>query len=80
MLPIVVLLLGVAALWFAWKLSGAHVKTQPELTDTSQAQRTQEVEHSSHAQRTNHMPFSSFVESAKGISTPWRVNAYTAVM
>ena len=80
MLHIVALIAGIAALWFVWKLSGVQEKFQPELLDQSQAKRTQEVEHSSHEQRTNHMPFSSFVEAAKGISTPWRVNAYTAVM
>lgn len=79
MLHIVALLIGIAVLWFAWNVSGAQEKFQPELLDRTQAQRTQEVEHSSHEQRTNHMPFMSFVESATGVATPWRVNAYTAV-
>jgi hypothetical protein len=80
MLHIAALIAGAVVLWAAWTMSGAQEKFQPELLDRSQAKRTQEVEHSSHAQRTNHMPFSSFVEAAKGIATPWRVNAYTAVM
>jgi len=77
--PMLVLLLGVAALLYAWKSSGAQEKFQPEMLDRTQAKLTQEVEHSSHEQRTNHMPFMSFVEAAAGVSTPFRVNAYTAV-
>jgi len=79
MLPIVVLLLGVAALYVAWTMSGAQTKLQPEMLDRTQDMLTQEVENSSHDQRTNHMPFMSFVEAASGVSTPFRVNAYTAV-
>ena len=79
MLPIIVLLVGVAALWAAWNMSGAQEKFQPEMLDRSQAKLTQEVEHSSHEQRTNHMPFMSFVEAATGVPTPFRINAYTAV-
>jgi hypothetical protein len=80
MLHIVALLVAVGVLAYVWKISGAQEKFQPELRDTSQDQRTQEVEHSSYAQRTNHMPGMSFVEAATGLSTPFRVNAYTAVM
>jgi hypothetical protein len=79
MLHIATLLVSMAVLWFVWKMSDAQEKFQPELLDRSQAQRTQEVEHSSYEQRTNHMNFMSFVESAPGTSTPFRVNAYTAV-
>ena len=80
MLHIAALVLGVIVLWVAWTVSGAHVKSAPEQFDTTQAERTQEVEHSSHAQRTNHMPFSSFVPAATGTPSAFRVNAYTAVM
>ena len=80
MLHIAALVLGAIVVWAAWTMSGAHVKSAPAQFDTTQANRTQEVEHSSHAQRTNHMPFSSFVDAANGTATPWRVNAYTAVM
>lgn len=80
MLPIAALILGIIVVYAAWKVSGAQDKFQPEMLDRTQAQHTQEVEHSSHAQRTNHMPFSSFVEAASGVATPFRVNAYTAVM
>ena len=79
MLHIIALIAGIVALWFAWKLSGAQEKFQPELLDRTQNQRTQELEHSSYDQRTNHMPRNSFVEAAEGLSTPFRVNAYTAV-
>jgi hypothetical protein len=79
MLHIVALLLGLATLWFVWTVSQGQEKFQPELLDRSQIQRTQEVEHSSYEQRTNHMGFMSFVDPAPGYSTPFRVNAYTAV-
>jgi hypothetical protein len=80
MLHIVALLVAVVVLAYVWQLSGAQEKFQPELRDTNQDQRTQELEHSSYEQRTNHMPRLSFVEAATGLSTPFRVNAYTAVM
>jgi hypothetical protein len=80
MLHIAALIVGVVVLLAAWTMSGAQGKHDPELLDRSQDQRTQTVENSSHEQRTNHMPFTSFVEGATGIATPWRVNAYTAVM
>jgi hypothetical protein len=79
MLHIIALVVAIGALWFAWQLSGAQEKFQPEMLDRSQSQRTQEVEHSSYDQRTNHMPFSSFVDAVQGMTTPFRVNAYTAV-
>lgn len=79
MLHIIALIAGIVALWFAWKLSGAQEKFQPEMMDRSQKQRTEEVEHSSYDQRTNHMQRTSFVDQAEGQSTPFRVNAYTAV-
>jgi hypothetical protein len=79
MLHIVALLAAVATLWFVWTLSGAQEKFQPEMLDRSQDQRTQELEHSSYDQRTNHTPRNSHVESAPGMPTPFRVNAYTAV-
>ena len=77
--PILVMLLGVAVVLYAWKTSGAQEKFQPEMLDRTQVKLTQKVEHSSHEQRTNHMPFMSFVEAASGLSTPFRINAYTAV-
>lgn len=79
MLEIIVLVLSVAALWFVWTMAKSTEKFQPELRDTRQDRRTQDVEHSSHEQRTNHMPFMSFVDAAQGMMTPFRVNAYTAV-
>jgi hypothetical protein len=79
MLHIVALLVAVFVLSYVWQLSGAQEKFQPELRDSSQDKRTQDVEHSSYEQRTNHMPRESFVEAASGLSTPFRVNAYTAV-
>jgi len=79
MLHIVALLVAVFALSYVWQLSGAQEKFQPELLDRSQAQRTQNVEHSSYEQRTNHMPRESFVEAATGVPRPFRVNAYTVV-
>lgn len=80
MLHIAALLVGVFVLSYVWQLSGAQEKFQPELRDTSQDRRTQNVEHSSYEQRTNHMPGMSFVEAATGLTTPFRVNAYTALM
>jgi hypothetical protein len=80
MLHIVALLVAVFVLSYVWQLSGAQEKFQPELRDTSQDRRTQNVENSSYEQRTNHMPAMSFVEAATGLVTPFRVNAYTALM
>lgn len=79
MLHIVALLVGVGLLSYVWQLSGAQEKFQPELLDRTQDKRTQDVEHSSYEQRTNHMIGKSFVESASGLITPFRVNAYTAL-
>jgi hypothetical protein len=79
MLHIVALLAGAAALYAVFMLLGKPEKFQPEMLDTNQMQRTQENEYSSYAQQTNHMPRTSFVESAPGMPTPFRVNAYTAV-
>ena len=79
MLHIAALIAGLVALFAVFRFSGQVDKFQPELLDRSQMQRTQEVEHSSYQQRTNHMPATSFVEAAQGLTTPWRVNAYTAV-
>jgi len=79
MLHIVALLVGVGLLSYVWQMSGAQEKFQPELLDRTQSKRTQDVEHSSYEQRTNHMPRMSFVEAATGLSSPFRVNAYTAL-
>ena len=79
MLHLLALLIAIFVTSYAWKLSGAQEKFQPELRDSSQDKRTQEIEHSSYEQRTNHMPRESFVEAATGLSSPFRVNAYTAV-
>ena len=80
MLHIIVLLLAVAALWAAWKLSGAQEKFQPEMLDRSQDHRTQVLEHSSYEQRTNHMPRNSYVEPASGMATPFQVNVYKGLL
>jgi len=79
MLHIVALLAGAVALYAVFMAMGKAEKFQPELLDTSQMQRTQSNEYSSYAQQTNHMPRTSFVESAPGMPTPFRVNGYTAV-
>jgi hypothetical protein len=79
MLHIVALLVAVFVLSYVWQLTGIQEKFQPELLDRTQDRRTQELEHSSYEQMTNHMPRESFVEPATGLSTPFRVNAYTAV-
>jgi len=80
MLHIAALLAAGMTLWAVWTLSGAQEKFQPEMLDRRQDEHTQRVEHSSYEQRTNHMDFTSFVEPASGMPTPFRVNAYTAVM
>jgi hypothetical protein len=79
MLHIVALLAGAVALYAVFMLMGKVNKVQPELLDRSQIERTQSNEYSSYAQTTNHMPRTSFVEPAQGMSTPFRVNGYTAV-
>jgi hypothetical protein len=79
MLHIIALVLGIAALWFVWNISGIQEKFQPELLDRQQDQRTQLNEMSSYEQKTNHMPGMSFVEAVSGMTTPFRINAYTAV-
>ena len=79
MLHFVALFIGLLALLAVWKFSSEPEKFQPELMDRSQAQRTQELEHSSYDQRTNHTLRNSFVESVSGMATPFRVNTYTAV-
>lgn len=79
MLHIAALLVSIAFCLFVWQTSGAQEKFQPEMLDRTQVQRTQEAEYSSHEQKTNHMDFMSFVDAAPGNSTPFRVNAYTAV-
>lgn len=79
MIHIVVLLMGVAVLWFVLNVLSAHKHLPPKLLDTRQTERTEETEHSSYDQRTNHMPYVSFVEQVSGMATPFRVNAYTAV-
>jgi hypothetical protein len=79
MLHIAALLAGAMALYAVFMVMGKVDKVQPELLDTSQTKRTQENEYSSYAQTTNHMPRTSFVESAQGMPTPFRVNGYTAV-